>query len=69
MDDVTEKWKQTGLFDNLSHERIEVIASTLDNVMKDVIAGNKPYLAIEEEIIRLRKDGAFLTEKKVEESS
>ena len=69
MNDVVEKWKQTGLFDNLSREKTEIIASTLDNVMKDVIAGNKPYLAIEEEIIRLRKDGAFLTEKKVDDSS
>ena len=69
INNVVDKWKQTGLLDNVSHEQANTIASTLDNLMIDVIAGNKPYLAIEEEIIRLRKNGMFVADKKVQKSS
>lgn len=54
-----EKWRATGLLNGLAPEKADMIARTLQTKMEDVLAGNVTYQEFEEEIVRLRSEGAF----------
>ena len=62
-----EKWRATGLLVGLAPEKAEEIARTLQALMEEILEGKVRYSLLEEEIVRLRSEGAFERDKAIVE--
>jgi hypothetical protein len=57
-----EKWRATGLLDGLAPAKAEEIARTLQALMEEILEGKVHYSLLEEKILQLRSEGAFIKE-------